>query len=60
MATAPPKGLPLRITLLELVVRLQSYGFRHRDVLRLVPRLVDENHVVLRGACRNTRFRNDR
>jgi hypothetical protein len=57
MATAPPKGSPFTTTLLELVVRLQSYGFRHHEVVRLIPRLVNENHVVLRGMCRNTCFR---
>lgn|GEM_PF-3459264 len=44
-------------TLLELVVRLQSYGFRHHEVVRLIPRLVNEKHVVLRGMCRSTCFK---
>lgn len=43
-------------TLLELVVRLQSYGLRHHEVVRLIPRLVHERHVTLRGMCRGTRF----
>ena len=57
MATAPQTGSPLSTTLLELVVRLQSYGFRHHEVVQLIPRLVNEKHVVLRGMCRSTCFK---
>ncbi len=55
MASVAPT--PCRITLLELVVRLQEQGLRHGEVLRLVPRLVHEGRVRLTGCCCNGRFR---
>jgi hypothetical protein len=46
-----------RITLLDLVVRLEDRGLRHREILRLVPQLVNEGRVRLTGCCCDGRFR---
>ncbi len=46
-----------RITLLDLLVRLEERGLCHREVLTLVPRLVNEGRVLLTGCCGGGRFR---
>jgi len=45
------------MTLLDLVLRLEERGLCHREILRLVPRLVNEGQVILTGCCGNGRFR---
>lgn len=40
-----------RVTLLELLVRLEARGLGHREILTLVPRLVNSGLVVLTGCC---------
>jgi len=45
-----------RMTLLDLVARLEERGLRHREILRLVPRLVNEGRVLLTGCCCDGRF----